>query len=144
MTGDKWTPDPAEHVAAFSPAITQLVVESARAGYLAASELGVRSEGPPDIVAEDAAPPVAGFASDLADAVAHALGASRTAGETSRKTSAAASRVYRSWRTEGAEHRLREMSDVAYADALRAALRLEGLEDTEWALGDWAAARHAS
>jgi hypothetical protein len=76
--------------------------------------------------------------------VAEALESSRAAGETSRKTSGAVSRVYRTWRTDRAEHRLREMSDVAYADALRVALRAEGMDDTEWALGEWANARHAS
>ena len=93
---------------------------------------------------DDVDVPTAPFAADLAAAVAAALDRSRSAGETSRKVSAAASKVYRSWRTDSAEHRLREMSDVAYADALRVALRAEGYEDTEWALGDWAAARHAS
>ncbi|MGI9609575.1 MAG: hypothetical protein ACR2NL_04695, partial [Acidimicrobiia bacterium] len=144
VAGDDWIPDAGIHAEAFGPAIAELVLESARSGYLAAAELGVRSDGPPDIVADNADTQVAGFASDLTDAVAEVLDTSRSAGETTRKTSAAASRVYRAWRTDAAEHRLREISDVAYADALRTALRLEGLEDTEWALGDWAIARHAS
>ncbi|MDH3606831.1 MAG: DivIVA domain-containing protein [Acidimicrobiia bacterium] len=144
VAGEDWMPDAAEHSEAFAPAIAELVLESARSGYLAAMELGIRADSPPDIVTDNADTQVAGFASDLTDAVAHVLDASRSAGETSRKTSAAASRVYREWRTDGAELRLREISDVAYADALRTALRLEGIEDTDWALGDWAAARHAS
>jgi len=139
-----WNPDPAAHDAAFSPALTELVLESAGAGYLAARELGARAEDPPALSPDDVDVPTAEFAADLTAAVAAALDQSRSAGETSRKVSAAASKVYRSWRTDGAEHRLREMSEVAYADALRTALRAEGYEDTEWALGDWAAARHAS
>ncbi|NNF87600.1 MAG: hypothetical protein HKO82_14990 [Acidimicrobiia bacterium] len=144
LAGVDWDPDPAAHEAAFSPALAELVVESATAGYVAARELGIRSEDPPAVSPDDVDIPTAVFAADLAAAVAAALERSRSAGETSRKVSAAASKVYRSWRTDSAEHRLREMSDVAYADALRLALRAEGYEDTEWALGEWAAARHAS
>jgi hypothetical protein len=139
-----WNPDPAIHDAAFSPALTELVLESAGAGYLAARELGARDEDPPALSVDDVDTPTTEFAADLTATVAAALDRSRSAGETSRKVSAAASKVYRSWRTDSAEHRLREMSEVAYADALRTALRAEGYEDTEWALGDWAAARHAS
>ncbi|MDH3540501.1 MAG: DivIVA domain-containing protein [Acidimicrobiia bacterium] len=145
VTGVDWNPDLDEHVAAFSSAIGELVVESARAGYLAARELGIRTEEPPEISPEDLDDlPTRDFAVDLAAAVAGSLEVSRNAGEPSRKVSAAVSRVYRSWRTDAAEHRLRELSDVAYADALRTALRHEGYEETEWALGDWASARHAS
>jgi hypothetical protein len=142
--GVDWDPDSAAHEAAFGPALTELVVESAIAGYVAAREFGIRADDPPALSPSDVTVPVAEFAADLSATVASALERSRSAGETSRKVSAAASKVYRSWRTDGAEHRLREMSDVAYADALRTALRDEGFEDTEWALGDWAAARHAS
>lgn len=144
LAGADWNPDAAEHGTAFGPALTELVVESAGAGYLAARELGVRTEDPPPLSSGDVDVPTGEFAVDLVAAVAAALDRSRSAGEPSRKVSAAASRVYRSWRTDSAEHRLREMSDVAYADALRTALRAEGYEDTEWALGDWSAQRHAS
>ena len=143
VSGADWQPDPGQHHEAFGPPIGELLNESARAGYLAARELGVRSDEPPagtdvdDRSGEE-------FVTDLVAAVGDALDASRAAGETVRKTSGAVSRVYRAWRTDRAEHRLREMSDVAYADALRVALRSEGIEDTEWALGDWGTARHAS
>jgi hypothetical protein len=96
------------------------------------------------VIPQDAKAPVAAFAADLAGGVAGALQTSRAIGETNRRVSAAVSRVYRSWRTDTSEHRLRDLSEVAYADALRTALRLEGHEDTEWALGEWAVARHAS
>jgi DivIVA domain-containing protein len=144
VSGADWVPGAAEHEGAFALAISELVVESARSGYLAARELGIRSDEPPALAAADLDVPVTAFAADLVDAVAGVLESSRSADETSRKTSGAVSRIYRSWRTDRAELRLREMSDVAYADALRVALRQEGVEDTEWALGDWAVARHAS
>jgi len=144
VSGADWAPEAAEHESAFGPAITDLVVESARSGYLGARELGIRSDEPPDLAPGDLEIPVGVFAADLVEAVAAVLASSRSAGETSRKTSGAVSRVYRSWRADRAELRLREMSDVAYADALRVAIRQEGFEDTEWALGDWAVARHAS
>lgn len=144
LSGDAWEPVGAEHEAAFVDPITELVVESARAGYLAARELGIRSDGPPELSGADLEVPGADFAADLVAAVGDALESSRSAGESSRKTAGAVSRVYRAWRTDRAELRLREMSDVAYADALRVALRAEGVEDTEWALGEWGSARHAS
>jgi DivIVA domain-containing protein len=144
VSGADWVPEVEGHAAAFTAAISELVVESTRSGYLAARELGIRADGPPDLVPTDVEIPAVAFAEDLVDAVSAALESSRTAGEASRKTSGAVSRVYRSWRTDRAELRLREMSDVAYADAVRLALRAEGMEDTEWALGDWAVARHAS
>ncbi|MBT8215282.1 MAG: hypothetical protein HKN74_09030 [Acidimicrobiia bacterium] len=142
ISGESWEPALEDHQAAFASVLSELVLESTRAGYLAARELGVRAGGPPEL------PPAADahteFAADLVAAVTDTLVRSRTAGESTRKTSGAVSRVYRSWRTDGAEHRLRELSEVAYADALRTALRDEGMTDTEWALGEWAAARHAS
>lgn len=144
VAGGDWSPSRAEHEEAFAPALSELVVESARAGYLAAQELGIRTDGPPDLSSDDLEVPTGSFAADLVDAVAGSLEVSRTAGEPNRKVSAAMSRVYRSWRTDTAEHRLREISDVAYADAVRTALLLEGYEDADWALGDWGAARHAS
>lgn len=144
VAGADWQPAGEDHGAAFADAIEELVVESARAGFLAARELGVRSDEPPALEAGDVDIPTGAFVADLVAAVTEALEASRAAGETSRKTSGAVSKVYRAWRTDRAELRLREMSDVAYADALRVALREEGIEDTEWALGEWAAARHAS
>ena len=55
------------------PAIGELVVESARAGYLAARELGIRADEPPELSLEDLDVPAGDFAVDLAAAVADSL-----------------------------------------------------------------------
>ncbi|HSJ35899.1 MAG TPA: DivIVA domain-containing protein [Acidimicrobiia bacterium] len=89
--------------------------EAALAGAEAATELGVTggTSQPPPVLP----PPEMG--QHLADAIQSALG---SAGPGSRERQAAVSRVFRGWRTDEAERRLRHLALSSYHHSLRAVL----------------------
>ena len=144
LTNDKW--DPAADVleGALSGPVTELTLESVHAGYQGASELGIPDVAPPKLTAEDVEPPTAELATSLASEVQSALDVARKAGDSSRKISATVSKIFRRWRNDDAERRLREASSAAYDDGMKAALALAGYTDADWALGDRSAASRAS
>lgn len=95
--------------------LVALSEEAALAGAEAATELGVTggTSQPPPVLP----PPEMG--QNLADALQSALG---SAGSGSRERQAAASRVFRGWRTDEAERRLRHLALSSYHHSLRAVL----------------------
>jgi hypothetical protein len=77
-------------------------------------------------------PVAAAFAADLAGSLASALTRAREAGEDHRQLSALASRIFRSWRTDEAERRLRNLAQEAYGRAMLDALASAGVERVVW------------
>lgn len=101
--------------------LVALSEEAALAGVEAATELGVTgaTSGPPQAVP----PPEVG--QDLANGLRSAL---ENAGPGSRERQAAVSRVFRGWRTDEAERRLRHLALSSYHHSLRTVLDDRGRE----------------
>ncbi|MGA7270356.1 MAG: DivIVA domain-containing protein [Acidimicrobiia bacterium] len=116
LTEGEWVPDAGELESGFRSDLEALVAESAEAGREAATEMGLSNvgTGPGEEV-----PDVEEMGADLAQALQASLQAS---GAGSRERSAAASRIFRGWRTDEAERRIRSMALASYHGALRSAL----------------------
>lgn len=111
----QWSPDADGLGAVFRTDLESLVADATEAGREAATELGVGGA-----IGEGSDPPdVESLAAELAHALEAAL---ESAGEGTRERSAAASRVFRGWRTDEAERRVRWVAMSSYHGALRAAL----------------------
>lgn len=125
LTEGEWVPDARELESGFRSDLEALVAESAEAGREAATEMGLNNvgTGPGDDV-----PDVDEMGTDLAQALRSSL---QTSGEGSRERSAAASRIFRGWRTDEAERRIRSMALASYHGALRAALE-RNERDWDW------------
>lgn len=116
---EKWEPQ--------GPAITErvradlvvLVSEAYAAGHAAAEELvGERLPRPPAPQREVADGFVAALVDDLREVVEEA----RNSGQGGRQLSASVSRVFRGWRTDEAERRVRDLAHRAYHEGLAAGL----------------------
>lgn len=114
VSGGSWEPLSEELDAAFREEFDSLADQASQAGVEAAVEMGLVAVGdmepmasPPDVVG------------DLTAAVAVAV---HSAGAGSRERQAAASRVFRGWRTDEAERRIRAFALTSYHEALRHAL----------------------
>ncbi len=118
---DAWTPDAVAVTGSVTEPLGEVVRESTVSGFVAAAELTGRDAAPqpPSVAMPDAAPD---FAAALGDATIAALERSRSAGAGSRETAAGLSRVFRSWRTDEAERRVRNTSQAAYHRGLVAGL----------------------
>lgn len=120
--GDDWSPDLEAVAAALGPELRTLAAESHVAGYTAAAELtGTNTTPHPNVEPADPTEHVGGV---LVDELNDALRRSRTAGAGERELAAAVSKVFRTWRTDGAERWLRSASFASYHDGL-----LWGLEE---------------
>ncbi|HJR92030.1 MAG TPA: DivIVA domain-containing protein [Acidimicrobiia bacterium] len=111
----EWSPDPVVLGAGLRDELESLVADSAEAGLEAATELGVGAG--PSVEVDPTR--LDSLATELAGALDSAIGA---AGGGTRERSAAASRVFRGWRTDEAERRVRWMAMTSYHAALASAL----------------------
>lgn len=108
-----WEPDRSMFVAAVSDDVARMNSESFVAGHAAAAELlEAASTPPPERPAAQAM--VGEFVDSLVGSVVTALKQARGTGGGSRQISAAAGRVFRAWRTDEAERRLRHAGYTAY------------------------------
>lgn len=123
-----WEPNGQFVAGAFEETIETLSRESIAAGYAAAAELTGSRESPqpqqPDI--DD---PVVEFTSGLRDVVLSQIVKSRASGAGPREVAAAVSKVFRAWRTDEAERRLRAVSYRAYHAGLLAGLSVLGVAE---------------
>lgn len=119
LTSGDWQPDPEELESIFAEDLETLADQAGQAGIEAAVEMGVAGTGS---VSPDVSPPE-GVADELAVALQAALEA---AGSGARERQAAASRVFRGWRTDEAERRIRMIAFNAYHTSLRQALEAQG------------------
>jgi len=124
---DTWVPDRSMFVATVSDDIGRMNQESFVAGHAAAAELlGEAATPPPDRAAAQATS--GDFVDALMGAAADALKSARSAGGGSRQVSAAVGRVFRAWRTDEAERRLRHNGYLAYNEGLLGAYPELGIE----------------
>ncbi|MDH3470537.1 MAG: DivIVA domain-containing protein [Acidimicrobiia bacterium] len=112
----EWEPDVTLLESAFGDDLRRLAQESHVAGYAAAAELsGVDTTPHPDVEPEDPTPQVSNA---LGEELSEAMRKSREAEAGEREMAAAISKVFRTWRTDGAERWLRAASFSAYHDGL--------------------------
>jgi hypothetical protein len=121
-TDDSWHPEGLALAEMMRADLIGLWAESYSAGHAAAEEMTgsklKRRETPPSDAAES-------FGEDLAGAVSHAL---IDAGDGQREKQSATSRVFRGWRTDEAERRVRELALVGYHRGLAESASEKGLE----------------
>ena len=121
--GDEWLPDRAMLAAAVGDEMATLAAESHVAGHTAAADLAgsgttPRPERGPS--GDDSG----AFVDALERAVGESLSRTRSAGGGARQTSAGVSRVFRAWRTDEAERRLRHAARRSYHEGVLAGLAL--------------------
>ena len=116
--GDEtWEPDRSMFAAALSDDVARMNQESFVGGYAAAAELlGEAATPPPDRAAAQATS--GDFVDTLVAVVVKALKQARSSGGGPRQVSAAVGRVFRAWRTDEAERRLRHAGYLAYNEGL--------------------------
>ena len=120
--------------------LVELVEESVAAGIGAAAELLGRAEA--DESAVEVEDPTAEFTGAFNDAVTLTLERSKSAGAGKRETSSSLSRVFRAWRTDDAERRVRLRSRMAYHLGLLESLHAMGCDTAAVALFDRACVDH--
>jgi DivIVA domain-containing protein len=127
-----WDPAAASLQERLHEPVDNLLKESYSAGIEAAGELtGVEVtgiDGRQGTPAESAA----GLSIALTDAVAAALAEARQGNQGPRQMAAGLSRVYRSWRTDEAERRVRDLAVGAYHRGLLDGLRSAGVAAVRW------------
>ena len=115
LSNDPWLPDTEDLEARLHPDLTVLAQEAFGAGHVGAVSLAGIEATRPRPHPEDLPDPTVQLASDLAAELAVASGDGRQA-------SSAISRVYRQWRTDEVERRVRTQAIAAYHRGLRRAL----------------------
>ena len=123
----EWAPESSMFMAALADDISRLNAESFVAGHAAAAELlGEKATAPPSRPADQDA--VGEFVAGLTDSVATAVQQTRASGGASRQITAAVGRVFRAWRTDEAERRLRHSAFGAFNAGLSGAYPGLGVE----------------
>lgn len=121
VTDGEWTPDVSELESSLAGALQELTDSASEAGREAAAEMGITVT---DLA--DPEPATTSIASDLVEAVITGM---ESSGPDSRDRAKAVSRVFRAWRTDEAERRVRFMALTGYHQALSHALESE---ETPW------------
>ncbi len=118
---EAWIPDITLVDGEIGGVLVSVAEESMAAGFAAAAELLGRSDAPqPEIHVDD---PTVEFTTVFVEAAALSLERSRSAGAGKRETASSLSRVFRAWRTDDAERRVRFLSRRAYQQGV-----LDGLQ----------------
>lgn len=127
----KWDPELADLTERLQPDLVVLGQEAFAAGYTAVEQFIGESAGRAKPRAGDLADTGPVFAGSLAESLEEAM--SKDAGGPKARA-ALASRVFRAWRTDEAERRVRHDALVAYHKGLSRALASLGVEKYEWQL----------
>lgn len=125
-----WMPDPDAVQSSLRADLVVLAAESFAAGHAAAEEMTGRRLTRPPTPKDDV---VSGFASDLAHDLDHVLRDGRQHGHGSRQLGSELSRVFRAWRTDESERRLRDLSFQAYNQGIAQSLAGDG-GDLHWSV----------
>jgi DivIVA domain-containing protein len=113
VDGDGWAPQASMFRAAIADELTPVRQEAFVAGFAAAAELLGRADAP----SPSGAPPpddAPDFVAGLVTAVGEALAKARAGASGAREVASAVSKVFRAWRTDEAERRVRWMARAAY------------------------------
>jgi hypothetical protein len=127
-----WNPVAASLQERLHEPIETLLTESYTAGVEAAGELIGGEASGEEGRQGDAVGSAGGLSDALTDAVADILEESRKDGQGPRQLAAGLSRVYRSWRTDEAERRVRDIAAGAYHRGLLDGFRSAGVEAARW------------
>lgn len=118
----EWEPDRADLVDRLGGYLTVVSQESYGAGFAASEAYTGTSPGRPKPTADELGDPVTEFTDALADTLTDAVDTARQGGQGPRQLSATVSRIYRGWRTDEAERRVREVATAAFRAGLGKAL----------------------
>jgi hypothetical protein len=113
VDGVDWEPEAAMFRASLNDELTPIRREAFIAGFTAAAELHghAQSPSPTGSVPHDAVPD---FVGGLLEAISEALHRARASHSGTRQASSAVSKVFRAWRTDEAERRVRWSARAAY------------------------------
>jgi hypothetical protein len=128
---DEWAPDVDEVKAKVRADLVVLHAESFGAGHAAAERLTGRRLTRPATPKTDVA---AGFSADLVADIEHALTDGRAAGQGAIQLKASVARVFRAWRTDESERRMRGLSLEAFNEGVKATLGMNEIPDVRWVL----------
>ena len=118
---ESWIPDITLVDGEIGGVLLSVAEESMAAGFAAAAELLGRSDAPqPEIHVDDQ---TVEFTTVFVEAARLSLERSRSAGAGKRETASSLSRVFRAWRTDDAERRVRFLSRRAYQQGVLDGLR---------------------
>jgi cell division initiation protein len=127
-----WEPDAAILAERLVASIGELLADSYVGGWAAAAEV-TESELVPDSDRQgDPTEWTGRFAEELTASVSRALAESNRDGRGPRQAAASLSRVYRAWRTDEAERRVRDMASGAYHRGLIDGLGAAGVTAARW------------
>lgn len=121
VTDGEWTPDLSELESSLAGGLQELTDGASEAGREAAAEMGITVSDPPG-----PEPATTSIAFDLVEAL---IAGMESSGPDSRDRAKAVSRIFRAWRTDEAERRVRFLALAGYHRALSHALEGEG---TPW------------
>jgi DivIVA domain-containing protein len=120
-----WAPQAAAVRSRIRADLVVLLAESFAAGHTAVEELLGSNVPRPATPRHEVAD---GFAHDLVRELEHAVEEGRAAGHGARQLGATVSRVFRAWRTDEAERRIRDLAYAAYHEGISATIELFGGE----------------
>ena len=127
-----WEPDAATLLERLVDPIGELLADSYAGGWASAAEVTETELVPSGARQGDPAEWTGGFADALTGAVSEALSESHRDGRGPRQAAASLSRVYRSWRTDEAERRVRDIAGGAYHRGLIDGFGAAGLTAARW------------
>ena len=124
-----WSPDSDALEASLRPDLVVLSAESFAAGHAAAERLTATKLGRP---VTPSASPGPGLAASLASDLDRALTDARAHDHGARQLAADVSRVFRAWRTDESERRMRHLSLTAFNRGLVESLEAAGFDGVRW------------
>jgi DivIVA domain-containing protein len=127
-----WEPDAATLAERLVDSIGELLVDSYAGGWSAAAEITETELVPNGNRQGDPAEWTRGLADALTAAVSEALAESHRDGRGPRQAAASLSRVYRSWRTDQSERRVRDIAGGAYHRGLIDGFGAAGVTAIRW------------
>ncbi|HVR33303.1 MAG TPA: DivIVA domain-containing protein [Acidimicrobiia bacterium] len=124
-----WSPDTDALEASLRPDLVVLSAESFAAGHAAAERLTATKLGRPATPSDSPSP---GFAASLASDLDRAMADGRAHEYGARQLASDVSRVFRAWRTDESERRMRHLSLMAFNRGLVESLEAAGSAGVRW------------
>ena len=127
----EWEPDRDDLVDRLGGYLIVVAQESYGAGFASSEEFSGASPGRPRPTDEELGDPATEFTGTLADTLTDAVDSGRQSGQGPRQLSATVSRVYRAWRTDEAERRVRAIAEQAFQAGLTKGLATTDVDAEE-------------